>query len=114
MLRDITERNQAEERAQLLQRAQLARMQAEEALRVRADVLATVTHDLKSPIGTVKGLAQLLQHQVSGAEPATGPALAEKLARIDGAATKMTRLINQLLCPAGMLASAREGGSRPA
>ncbi len=97
VLRDITERKEAEERALLLEREQMARRQAEEALRVRADVLATVAHDLKNPLVTVKGLAQLLQRRARGATPMGGPELAEQLARIDDAATKMTRLINELL-----------------
>lgn len=97
VLRDITERKRAEGHALLLEREQMARLRAEEALRVRADVLTTVAHDLKNPLVLVKGLTQLLQRRASGAVPIAGPELVEQLARIDGAATKMTRLINELL-----------------
>jgi K+-sensing histidine kinase KdpD len=41
---------------------------AQEALRLRNEVLASVTHDLKSPLAGISGLAQVLELQVCGGE----------------------------------------------
>jgi signal transduction histidine kinase/ActR/RegA family two-component response regulator len=59
-LRDITERKRAEEeRAQLI-REQAARAEAEEANRLKDEFLATVSHELRSPLNSMLGWARLL------------------------------------------------------
>lgn len=62
--RDTTERRQAEDqRSQLLKDAQAARRQAEEASRFRDDFLASVSHELRSPLSAIDGWIQLFLAQ---------------------------------------------------
>ncbi|MBD2101871.1 PAS domain S-box protein [Leptolyngbya sp. FACHB-261] len=59
---DITERKQAEvERSLLLAREQAARAQAEAANRLKDEFLATLSHELRSPLNAMLGWAQLLR-----------------------------------------------------
>jgi len=60
------------------------------------DFLGAAAHDLKTPLTSVKGLVQLLQRQLPKQENAPHSA-AVTLANIDAAATKMARLIDELL-----------------
>jgi len=80
-----------------------------QALQVRDDFLASTAHDLRTPLTTIRGHAQLLRRQVArAAEPAADASpvdlvapllasLAPALTRIDAAAAKMGRLIGALL-----------------
>ncbi|MGM9501421.1 hybrid sensor histidine kinase/response regulator [Desertifilum tharense IPPAS B-1220] len=61
LIQDITERKQAEEeRAQLI-REQAARAEAETANRMKDEFLATLSHELRTPINCILGWAQLLR-----------------------------------------------------
>jgi PAS domain S-box-containing protein len=61
ILRDFTERKRAEEeRAQLLAREQEARAQAEAANRLKDEFLATLSHELRSPLNAMLGWIRLL------------------------------------------------------
>lgn len=71
--------------------------EAHEALRLRDGVLSTISHDLKSPVVAVMGLAQLLQRRAAAAETLDSERVAPLLARIESAAIRMTRLIDELL-----------------
>ena len=55
----------AQEREWLLERERTARAEAEEALRLRDALIAFATHDLRTPLTTIKGQAQLLRRQAS-------------------------------------------------
>jgi PAS domain S-box-containing protein len=60
--RDITDRKRLdEERHRWLEREQQARRQAERALQVRDEFLATVSHELRSPLNAIVGWAHLLE-----------------------------------------------------
>ena len=83
--------------AQLIDREQRARAMAEEAVRVRDQFLSTVSHDLKSPLTTIKGRVQLLRQRLSATPTPEGERLAADLSRIDQTAARMTRLIDELL-----------------
>jgi PAS domain S-box-containing protein len=98
IIRDITERKQTEdERNQLLLSEHKARTAAEEALRVRDELLAVVSHDLKNPLAAIKGNAQLIRRRVEEASLPDSERFMDVLARIDDAQTKMHRLINELM-----------------
>ncbi|MBD2093978.1 response regulator [Trichocoleus sp. FACHB-591] len=61
LLTDITERQRAEaERIQLLNREQKARTEAEAANRVKDEFLATLSHELRSPLNAMLGWTRLL------------------------------------------------------
>lgn len=71
--------------------------EAREAIRVRNEFFSSVSHDLKTPLTTIKGTAQLLARQLSRMNVAGSERLAEGLANIDAAAARMTRQIDELL-----------------
>ncbi|HKG27356.1 MAG TPA: ATP-binding protein [Thermomicrobiales bacterium] len=75
-VQDITERKQAE--------------------RAREALLASVSHDLKSPLTVIRGHAQLLQMKArrAGANPTE---LGDGLAKIDAAASRMAAQLTELL-----------------
>jgi len=83
--------------ALLIERERRARALAEEAVRMRDQFLSTISHDLKNPLTTIKGRAQLLRHTLAGLEGPMGERAAAELTRIDHTASRMTRLINELL-----------------
>lgn len=72
-------------------------MLAEEAVRIRDQFLSTVSHDFKSPLTTIKGRVQLLKQHLSTSPSAEGERAVAELVRIDHIATRMTRLIDELL-----------------
>ena len=82
-LTDITERKRAEEERQRLEREKDA-------------FLATASHDLKNPLASIKGNAQLLRRHVSRGQ--IDPSrLAVGLGSIDSAVSQMVGLIDALL-----------------
>jgi PAS domain S-box-containing protein len=84
--------------ARLYAAAQQALLEAEAAIRVRDDVLATVSHDLKTPLTAVRGTSELVARRVGRMAP--GPEvdrLLEGLERIRAASTRMERMMNELL-----------------
>src|SRR5581483_12190913 len=72
---DITEQRAAEEKARQLIQEQAARLVAEATVRGRDELLSIVTHDLKTPLTSIKGRAQLLRRRL-----ARDPARARDLA----------------------------------
>jgi signal transduction histidine kinase len=81
--------------------------QTQNALRLRDHFLAAVAHDLRTPLTMVKGGTQLLQRQAARDAGLSPERLATGLAALDTAATKMAKLIDQLLD----LARTQTGGS---
>ncbi|HEX6506522.1 MAG TPA: PAS domain-containing sensor histidine kinase, partial [Chloroflexota bacterium] len=65
--------------------------------RQKDDFLAAAAHDLKTPLTTVKGIAQILQRRVGRWDTPEAESLLEDLSRIDATATRMAILINKLL-----------------
>ncbi len=83
-----------EERMQVLANEQMARAQAEAALRTRDELLSVVSHDLKNPLAAIMGNSRLLKKRIAGAGVDNADALASVLARIDDAAARMSLLLN--------------------
>ena len=71
--------------------------EARAAIRTRDEFLSTVSHDLKNPLASVKGFAQLLLRQVTRAETVDREQLLDGLRTIDETTTRMTALINELV-----------------
>lgn len=74
-----------------------ARVQAENAARIRDEFLTSVAHDLKNPLGAIKGYAQLLQRRAAKADGPGVVKLAEGLTKIDTMVTKAVAQIDELL-----------------
>jgi PAS domain S-box-containing protein len=65
--------------------------------RQKEEFLAALAHDLKTPLTTLKGLAQMLQRRMSREGGASPEQIQEGLARIEQSTGRMTSLINELL-----------------
>jgi signal transduction histidine kinase len=72
--------------------------EAQEALAVREEFLTSISHDLRTPLTSAKGFAQLLQRRLSRTGAATAPeVLSEGFQTIDASLTRMATLVGQLL-----------------
>jgi PAS domain S-box-containing protein len=72
VLRDITERKRWDaERAQILAHEQDARAAAQEAVRVRDQFFSIAAHELKTPLTSILGNAQLLQRRLARTDTVT-------------------------------------------
>lgn len=65
--------------------------------RDKDDFLASVSHDLKSPLAAVQGTAQLLRRQAARAEGLPPERLQASLESIERASNRMNRMLDQLL-----------------
>lgn len=93
---DITERHESERaRQRLLAEARAAQAAAEAALRLRDELIAVITHDLKNPLTAILGQAQLLQRRLGQAAP--------DLPRAAGAGAAIERAVHQMLAQIGEL-----------
>jgi PAS domain S-box-containing protein len=90
---DITDRKRIEvERANILEREQAARQQAEAASRMKDEFLAIVSHELRSPLNAILGWARLLRTRKMNPEK-----VEQALATIERNAQAQTQLIEDLL-----------------
>ncbi len=93
-IRYAVERKHAEdERAQLLR----ARAEAEASLRARDETLAAISHDLRTPLTSIRALAQLLQRRLTRGSEISPDELTERLGRIEEQTVLMARMIDDLL-----------------
>jgi PAS domain S-box-containing protein len=88
---DVTEQKLAETSLQRLAEEQAARAAAESRVQARDDVLAFVSHDLRTPLNLVAASAQLLEEPLSEVERQRA------VRRIRRSAERMDRLIQDLL-----------------
>jgi signal transduction histidine kinase len=95
---EIAERRLAEERLrQVLLAERAAREAAEAALRVRDEFLSIAAHELKTPITSLSGQAQLLQRRLAREGQLEPQRTAQALSMVTGQAVKLARLVSQLL-----------------
>ncbi len=93
-IRYAVERKHAQdERARLLR----ASAEAEASLRARDETLAAVSHDLRTPLTSIRALAQLLQRRLARGAEIDRAELGERLGRIEEQTTLMARMIDDLL-----------------
>ncbi len=91
---DVTERTEAErERDALLLREQAARAQAEAAALARDQLLAVVSHELRSPLNGIQNWTYVLENLVGGGTPL----MQRALAGIKTGVEQQVRLIEDLL-----------------
>lgn len=69
----------------------------QEAVRIRDEFLSSVSHDLRNPIATIKGRAQVLLRRLDGIPLEERERLTASLQAIEANAGKMNRLINDLV-----------------
>jgi PAS domain S-box-containing protein len=108
VVRDITARRLAEdERMQLLDRERAARVAAEHATRQTDEFLLMAAHELRTPITSVRGYAQLMRRRLDAGdiEPLI---LRRSLEVVDQQSGKLARLISLLLDVSSIQASALE------
>jgi signal transduction histidine kinase len=94
----------AQQCAQALDRARLY-AETEAALAARDELLSVVSHDLKNPLATIKGYAQLLRRRIARIDSPESARLLDGLNKIDGATTRMSEQIAELLDTARLHAS---------
>lgn len=70
---------------------------AQQALSLRDEFLASVSHDLRTPLATIKGLAQLLMRQARRLDSPQLPRMLDYLGQIDRSAATMAAMIDELL-----------------
>ncbi|MBD3881398.1 response regulator [Phormidium tenue FACHB-886] len=93
LLEDVSDRKQAEqEREDLLRREQAARADAENANRIKDEFLAIVSHELRSPLNSILGWANLLQTR--SMNPAT---MSKAFQTIERNARLQNKLIDDIL-----------------
>ena len=81
------------------ERARLARAsaEAEASLRARDETLASISHDLRTPLTSIRGLAQLMQRRLARGAMMSSEELTERLGRIEEQTALMARMIDDLL-----------------
>jgi signal transduction histidine kinase len=68
-----------------------------EAIELRDTFLATVSHDLKNPLATIKGQAQLLRRAAAGENSPLSARMDDGLRRLQATVDRMTRILDGLL-----------------
>jgi PAS domain S-box-containing protein len=71
--------------------------QVQQAVRTRDEFLAAAAHDLKTPLASTKGIAQLLSKRISRMQIPDSQRLTDGLERINQSVERMTALIDELL-----------------
>ena len=110
-LRDITDRKQAEERAQQLLFEREARLEAEAASRAKSEFLAIMSHELRTPLNAVLGYSELMELGISG--PVTDK-MREQIGRIRMSGVHLLGLVNDILDLAKVEAGRLQVSSGPA
>jgi len=108
-LEDISERKQFEtERSRLLTQEQIARQQAEAANRAKDEFLANLSHELRNPLNTMLGWAQLLR-----AGTLNEATVARALEVIEQSAKAQSQLIEDILDTSRIVSGKLKLSTRP-
>lgn len=110
-LRDITDRKQAEERAQQLAAEREARLEAEAASKAKSEFLAIMSHELRTPLNAVLGYSELMELGISG--PLTEK-MRDQIGRIRLSGVHLLGLVNDILDLAKVEAGRLQVSSGPA
>lgn len=110
-LRDITDRKQAQERAQQLAYEREARLEAEAASKAKSEFLAIMSHELRTPLNAVLGYSELMELGIAG--PVTEK-MRDQIGRIRISATHLLSLVNDILDLAKVEAGRLQVTSGPA
>src|SRR3954471_21800766 len=110
-LRDVTDRKEAQERANQLAFEREARLEAEAASRAKSEFLAIMSHELRTPLNAVLGYSELLELGISG--PLTEK-MREQIGRIRLSAIHLLGLVNDILDLAKVEAGRLQVSSGPA
>ncbi|HEV2122142.1 MAG TPA: ATP-binding protein, partial [Chloroflexota bacterium] len=96
--RDITQQKEAEEeRERLLALEQQARIMAEAASRLRDEFLTVAAHELKTPMTSLRGYAQVTLRRLEREGTLTPERVRTTLKAIDQQTLRLARLVEQLL-----------------
>jgi signal transduction histidine kinase len=71
--------------------------EARDAVLARDRVIATVSHDLRTPLTTIRGMAQVLLRRVDRSSSLSAPQVMERLSLLDRAAAQMNTLMDDIL-----------------
>lgn len=88
-------RTVADQCAQALERSRLYEV-AQETLRVRSALLSALSHDLRTPLTTIKGAVQFVRRWIDRPAPSTVRVMLDMLARVERAAAKMSAMLEEL------------------
>jgi signal transduction histidine kinase len=98
-------RRQAEARAAaLLERERAARGEADAAVRVRDEFLASASHDLRGPLSAIRGYAALARRRLAAGETER---VVDALGHIEAGVKRLTAALNELLDLAQLQAGQR-------
>src|SRR5437868_5872400 len=109
-LRDITDRKQAQERAQQLLAEREARLEAEAASKAKSEFLAIMSHELRTPLNAVLGYSELMELGISGP---INDKMREQIGRIRISAMHLLGLVNDILDLAKVEAGRLQVSSAP-
>src|SRR6185369_1279560 len=70
---------------------------AQDAVRVRDEFVASISHDLRSPLTAIKGYAELLLRRASRADDPALQQFENGLAHINTTSARMTKLLDELM-----------------
>jgi signal transduction histidine kinase len=95
---EVQERARAQQQlSEALEAERTARQEAEAALRIRDEFVSIAAHELKTPLTSLIGRAQLAQRRVQAREQIDRDTVGRLIESVVGQADKLSRLISQLL-----------------
>ncbi len=94
---DVTEHRRAEERERQLASERETRVQAEEAIKARDEFITVAAHELKTPVTSLQGYAQLMLRELGKTGTVDTGRLSRAMERIERQSKRLVNLSEQLL-----------------